>query len=171
MFVSSTDFERADWPLLKNGSINLFISESILEEAKNQLRALEYEVADVSYDSVEGFRLAMTNILQWQDQFGYSPWNGNLDALVDAFVSFPFPPSKAAAICVTNYDKLNRDDAGLARVFLDIIEYQSRNYLLRGCRLIALIQTNDPSLFIENLGARSTHWNQKELFLKDRGLA
>ncbi len=64
MFVSSADFNRADWPLLKYGSINLFFSKSIFEETKRQLQALEYEVADILYDSVEDFRLALTDMLQ-----------------------------------------------------------------------------------------------------------
>jgi hypothetical protein len=117
----------------------------------------EYEVTDVSYESVEGFRLALADILQWRERFGYSPWNGNLDTLADAFVGFPFSLSKAAAICVTNYDQLNRDDARSARAFLNIIEYRSRKHLLHGSPLVALIQTIDQSLFIENLGARSAH--------------
>ena len=171
MFVSEDDFKRADWPLLQNGAVNLFFAKSYLEETQAQLRALDYEVIEIIYEAADSFRSALTVALRWQQQFGYSPWTGNLDALDDAFSSFPFRPSKSAAICVSNYDWLMRENEHLGQTFLDIIENQSKSHLLHGCRLLALIQTNDPKISFEKLGARAAQWNRRERMMKDRGLA
>ena len=165
------DESRADWPLLQNGAVNLFWRKSVFQDARSQLSDLGYEIAEIEYQTPETFRSALSEALKWKEQFGYEPWGGGLDALADGVGGFPFPQSKSAAICIENYDLFAKDQPEIALAVLDIVEAQSRNHLLVGCRLIALIQTNDASLEFGPLGCRSATWNRREWLWKDRGLA
>lgn len=91
MFVNDADFERADWPLLQNGAVSLFWSHNVLRETRQSLEKLGYEIFDVEFGrKAPGFHEQMSHVLKWEDQFGYSFWNGDLDALQDGMRYFPF---------------------------------------------------------------------------------
>jgi len=53
---------------------------------------------------------------------------------------------------------------------LDIVEVNSRRFSLFGRRLIALVQSDDPSLSFDPVGARPVVWNPREMFAWWRGL-
>ena len=171
MFVSDSDFQRADWPLLQNGAVNLFLNPEILADACKALSALDYEIAEVSCaGSATEFETEMSKALRWHEAFGYEKWTGNLNALNDGFGCYPFGPSSRSALVLTEFDHLVAADETRAQSMLDIIENWSRNHLLRGNYLIALVQTDDPHYECEGLGSRSANWNWREQFYVDRGL-
>jgi len=108
--------------------------------------------------------------LRWHDQFGYAPWTGNLDALNDSLRDQPaFSPCGCLAICIEDFDKLVSVDREFAWKLLDILEYQSRDNLLLGRKLVALIQTNDNRYEADNIGARHAQWNRHERLWSSRG--
>ena len=171
MFTSETDFQRADWPLLQNGAVNLFWKHDILADACQQLHELAYEIADVSCaGSPSSFQAQMSRALSWRETFGQEPWTGNLDALNDGFRHYPFGPSARGALVLREFHHLVSADRERARSILDIIEWSSRNHLLKGQCLIALVQTDDPTYECEGLGCRSANWNRREWFEAYRGL-
>jgi hypothetical protein len=103
----------------------------------------------------EHFIDEMSTALKWREQFGYEPWSGGLDAFNDALRGEPFDTNDDSAICIENFHMLVADNETFARGLLDIIEHQSRHYLLFGKRLIALIHTQDKSFRCEALGGRT----------------
>ena len=53
---------------------------------------------------------------------------------------------------------------------LNIIADQARSAILVGNRIICLVQSNDPQLSIEPVGALPVMWNDAELLNSSRGL-
>jgi hypothetical protein len=136
MFTSDDDFKRADWPLL-DGAVNLFWQPAILAEALDDLRKLGYEIGEVSCRSGRsGFYEQFSHVLRWEEQFGYSPWSGNLNALNDGLRYYPFGSADRSALVLDGFHFLANEDSEFAHVVLDLIERAARNYLLTGRILI-----------------------------------
>ncbi len=161
---------RADWPLLQNGAVNLYWRSELFEEAILSLKNLNYRILKLRFDNFDQFKLDLSSSLKWHEQFGYTPWVGNLNALDDGLRGEPFNSSTRSVICISNYDSLVKYDGDFAYKILDIIERTSRDYLLFGKVLIGLIQTNDPTYCCEGIGATNTHWNLREWKNASRGL-
>jgi hypothetical protein len=165
MFSSDADFQRADWPLLQNGAVNLFHRQEHLRDAEMALQALGYEIAKISCrDGPDAFRHQFSSLLRWEQQFGYGPWTGNLDALNDGLSGYPFGSTSRAALMVDGFHEIASADPGRAYAILDMIEGAARDHLLWGKTLIALIQTDDPEFQCAGIGGRGTNWNRKERF-------
>ena len=64
----------------------------------------------------------------------YAAASGGLDAFDGVLRGEPFDTTDDSAICIENCHMLVADDENLARGVLDIIEQQSRHYLLFGKR-------------------------------------
>ena len=162
MFSTDDDFKRADWLLLKNGAVTLFHKVELWQEQTRSLGALDYRIIEIAYSSFDQFVLEVSAALRWKDQFGYEPWTGNLNALNDAFRDLPFHGGRHLAIAISKFDVLVRDDATTAEAFLDMVERQSREELLRGRCLIGLIQTDDADYASPAVGGRrpQLNWNE-----------
>lgn len=152
MFSPET-LNRADWPL-RNGAVNLFSRRQNYAAAMTALVGLGYRML-IFARGPEHFIDEMSAALKWREQFGYEPWSGGLDAFNDAMHGEPFDTNDDSAICIENFHMLVADDEAFARGLLDIIEHQSRHYLLCGKRLIALIHTQDKNFRCEGLGGRT----------------
>jgi len=171
MFTSEADFERADWPLIQNGAVNLFWKPEILAKAREALSALDYEIAEVSCAAeVPNFEVQMSRALSWKEQFGCEPWTGNLNALEDGMRHLPFGPSGRNALVMTGFHHLVAADGKRAHSILDIIESAARDHLLASNLLIALVQTDDPRYSCESIGCRNANWNGAEWLNANRGL-
>jgi hypothetical protein len=153
MFSSET-FNRADGPLLCNGAVNLFSRRQNYAAAVAALDGLGYRML-IFRCGPEYFIDEMSVTVKWREHFGYEPWSGGLDAFNDTLHGEPFDTADDSAICIKNFHMLVADDEDFARGLLDIIEHQSRHYLLFGKRLIALIHTQDKSFRCEGLGGRT----------------
>jgi hypothetical protein len=171
IFNSIDDFQRADWPLLQNGAVNLFWRQAIYEDAQVDLEALGYEVAKLTCrKGVESFKLQLSSALEWRDRFGYEPWDGNFDALHDALRFYPFGASKRSVIAIDGYQDYVKADRQRSSSLLDLLEASARDHLLLGKTLIILIQTDDATYVCNNIGGRSAQWNNKEWLNSSRGL-
>ncbi|KQW71387.1 hypothetical protein ASE17_00330 [Phenylobacterium sp. Root77] len=162
MFTTDDDKLRADWELLAHGAVTLFWRKRLFDDAKEALRALDYRLVEVLCTTSDQFTADVGFGLNWLGQFGYEPWTGNLDALNDGLRDPPFGPTGCLALCLEGFHQLIAENPTLANGVLDVIEYQSRNQLLIGRRLLALVQTNDGSFHAAALGARGATWNQAE---------
>jgi hypothetical protein len=151
---SPEKLNRADWPLLRNGAVNLFSRHENYAAAVAALHGLGYRML-IFARGPEHFIDEISAELKWREQFGYEPWSGNLDAFNDALRGEPFDTVDDSAICIENFQVLAGDDEAFARGLLDIIEQQSRYYLLFGKRLIALVHTQDKGFRCEGLGGRT----------------
>ncbi|MGI9381635.1 MAG: hypothetical protein ACR2PO_00650 [Methyloligellaceae bacterium] len=162
--------DRFDWDLLQNGAINLYFKPAVLEEAIAALEQLGYHVIRLRFDTEKQFEADITTALKWEEQFGYAPWNGDLNALNDGFRGQPFHSADDTAFCIENFQACVALNDYWATGLLDIMARTSRDYLLFGKRLIFLIQTDDPEFDREGLGGTSTHWNEAEWLNSARGL-
>lgn len=158
MFRTAGDFDRADWELLRHGAITLFWREERFEASKAELGALGYRLLEIACVTPSQFRRAVSEALGWGD----GAWDGNLNALNDGFAAFPFGDCPDVAICLRDFHVIAGEEPAFAHGVLDIIEDWSRNHLLTGRRLLALVQTNDVNFRCEGLGGRSASWNAAE---------
>lgn len=159
---SMEDSDRLDWELMQDGALKLFYRSSILNPQLQWLTAHGYRVESIDCGDKETFLLQMTSAFQFKENFGYEPWTGNLNALNDAFRQLDFDGRTGLAFCFLEYDTLACVDSGFAQGVLDLVEYHSREYLLLGQRLMGLVQSNDPNLHFQPVGARSVLWNRLE---------
>lgn len=171
MFTSDADFQRADWPLLQHASVNLFWNRDILADACDDLKHLGYGIAEVTCRAgLPCFYEQVSTTLNWQEQFGYSPWNGNLNALNDGFRDYPFGPSRRSALVFDGFHLLVEEDKAFAHALLDIVESSARDYLLRGQILVTLVQTDDNRYECPPIGSRHAGWNFREWMDAHRGI-
>ena len=159
-----------EWQLLQNGSINLYKDEVVFEEDCESLKKVGHKVAYIDCSSLLSFKTDLTEALVWKQQFGYSPWSGNLNALNDGMRDITLGYNGKFTLACKNFHKLVKTDKKMAMAFLDLLEYNSRNHLLDGCLFIGLIQTRDPHFSPENLGGRSANCNHQEWLHNNRGI-
>jgi hypothetical protein len=170
MFTDA-DMDRADWRLLQEGAVSLFWKPQVLDATKDDLKQLGYEILDIECGhGVEHFRAQVSLALRWEEQFGYSPWTGNLDALNDALREYPAPASGRSALALLGFHALAAVDGDFAFRTLDLIECAARRRLLLGDLLVCLVQTNDNRFTCPPLGGRAPSWNPREWLNSDRGL-
>ncbi|HRD45071.1 MAG TPA: hypothetical protein PLF78_01160, partial [Caulobacter sp.] len=91
---------RTDWRLLQNGAVNLFRQAAYLEESKRELTSLGYETIDLAFSNLDQFKHDLSIALKWEEQFGYAPWDGNLDALNDGLRWFSNEGPERVALCI-----------------------------------------------------------------------
>jgi hypothetical protein len=170
MFTDA-DMHRADWILLQNGAVSLFWSPTFLAAAKADLRQLGYEIAEVACNhGLQSFHTQLSEVLRWEEQFGYGPWRGNLDALNDGFGGYPLAGAGRSALVLEGFHGLVAMDGDFAHKVLDIIESAARDYLLLGKVLICLVQTDDNRYNCAPIGCRRANWNPREWLDANRGL-
>lgn len=143
-----------EWRLLQNGAINIYSNKNIIKSHYEQLEKEGYQIEILRCDTKETFEHDITMTLNWKEQFGYSPWNGNLNALNDAMREMNISKNGKLVLVCENFHKLVKIDSNCAIAFLDLLEYNSRNHLLVGCRTIGLIHTEDTHFHAYPLGAR-----------------
>jgi hypothetical protein len=171
MAVFSEDqHDRLDWHLMQDGAVTLYFQSAILEADLAWLRTQGYIVQTIDCSDYTGFQQQMSTALRFKEQFGYDQWSGNLNALHDAFRYLDMDASTGLVFCFLRYDLLCKAHPEVGHAVLEILEYHSRDYLMLGHRLLALVQSNDPEIHFEDLGARSARWNHKEQLNKHRGL-
>ncbi|WP_296617837.1 hypothetical protein [Sphingomonas sp.] len=170
MFDASV-WGQADLEFMQHGAVNLFWRRALLDDARQALEALSYDVQLIDCEQGwSSFQTQMSSLLRWDEQFGYSPWNGNLDALNDGLSGYPFPSSNKAALALVGFHSLVRNDRRSSGVVLDLLEYHSRQFLLFSKRLIVLVQTDDNRFVPPLVGGRTPQWNREEWMNKNRGL-
>lgn len=153
------DVQRADFLMLRLAAVNMFTERSLFEDARAELRALDYAEIFIRFETIEEFRRQLSEGLKWKLQFG-SDWAGNLDALHDGFHEPPsFSSSGGLVVAIDDFQRLVKADRRTAEHLLDIIEYQSRTQLLFGRRLIGLIRTDTYRYAADTrLGCRIPNW-------------
>jgi RNAse (barnase) inhibitor barstar len=109
--------------------------------------------------------------LGFPDYFGR-----NLDALNDcmrdvASCEYGWRPDATGLVIVLRaFDAFARLDRRTAQIMLDILADQARAAILIGNRIICLVQSDDPELTCEPVGAMPVLWNDAEWLDSKRGL-
>jgi len=151
--------------MLVNSPVTLFHRPQALEETIAWLEANGYQVVemDAALWSVQTMHDAFSRTLSFPDYYGR-----NLDALNDCMRdvvdhSYGWDPiSTGLVLVMKNYDGFVAQDPRAAQVVLDILAGISREASLIGRRLLVLVQTNDPNLRLEPVGATSVTLNGAE---------
>lgn len=170
VFRTEEERRRADFDLLRDAVVSLYWRGETFEDAKRDLRALDYRLFDIPAEDRDGLIAELSAALRWQDLFGYEPWSGNLDALADAFYAVDFPAGEQVAFCIKGFHSLVLRDSRFALGLLDVISRGARTQLLHGRRVLALVQTDDAEFNTDDLGGMPARWNDREWFNADRGL-
>jgi hypothetical protein len=72
------------------------------------------------------------------------------------------PNTTGLALVFNGYDSFAAHCPRAAQAVLDIMADRSRSAALVGRRLMCLVQTNDPSIRFEPVGATAVAWNDAE---------
>ena len=157
-----------DWQLLQNGPVALFHKPAVFDEAAGWLAEHGYRVASYDAGTWAGKEDCLLEILRG---LGFPPSpHPNLNAFNDYLSQLEIPDAGGVAIAFHRYDSFARQGRHTAQQILDIIADNARGFLLRGRRLLALVQSDDPELDIEPVGASPVSWNPKEWLRSDRGV-
>ncbi|PJZ75267.1 barstar family protein [Leptospira neocaledonica] len=167
IFIEPWNDQNIDWLLLQNGATNLYLDTKILEEHIKELSELNYDIFKLNADNWESeadFHISVSHNLSFPDYYGE-----NLSAFQDCISDIESKNSGTVLLFI-NYDTFSTKNREFAHRVLDILEYESRNLLLIGQRLIVIVKVHDAKFSVSNLGSRSANWNHKEWLNKDRGL-
>ncbi len=163
-----------DFRLVQNTFITMYCRQSLLDETVGWLRSHSYEVAEFdagSWASADDMLDDLADRLQFPGYFGR-----NLDALNDCMADVAsheygwHAGATGLVIVLSAFDAFATIDRTTAQIMLNIIAAQARSAILFGNRLICLVQSNDPQLSFEPVGAMPVLWNDAELLNCRRGL-
>ncbi len=156
--------------LLRHGAITKFFRREPFQRTVAELAKAGYRAHLIDADDASVFRAQMTRALRFQENFGYEPWTGSLDALNDAFRSVDFESVTGVVFAFSRFELLHAADPRFGEGVLDILESASREHLVLGMRLIGLVQSDDPRLELPACGGRAPAWNDEEWLNTSRGV-
>lgn len=169
------DFDKLDYRLLQNGPVNLFQSESILEDCINELKMLGYVVHDIDTkgQSMPLWLRPLGQNLNFPDYFK----GNNLDSFNDLMHDVAFgeygrgwspDTDSGIAFVLRHYDAFSNEYPSDAHAVADIIANNSRLAMLAGNRMIVLLQVDSGSFELAPLGATTPQWNAREALASSR---
>ncbi len=163
-----------DFRLVQAGFITMFWRLSVLDDTLGMLRSLAYRVVEFeagAWHSGTAMYDEMASQLGCPDYFGR-----NLDALNDCMsdvasggYGWDVGADTGLVIVLRGFDAFAAGNRRIAQTMLDIIAVQARYAMLFGHRIICLVQSNDPRLDFEPVGAALVAWNDAEWLDSERG--
>ena len=164
----SRERDRLDWRLLQNGAVALYHRPAVLAEDAAWLQSQGYKVYTVDcarWESAAAMHEELKRVLGFPAYYA-----GNLASLIDALAELAVPERGGSALQLRRFDAFARRERALAQTLLDVLETTSRGFLLTGRRFLALVQSDDPRISFERVGARPVNWNPREWLESNRGL-
>lgn len=159
--------ERLDWRLLRDGHLVLYHREAVLDEDLAWLADAGYVVhrlACGNWRSAGDFHAEVARTLGFPGHYGH-----NLDAFNDCVGDLRVPREEGGMVLAcTGFDAFLRREREVAMAMLDILAVRGRDFLLTGQRLLVLLQSDDPTLAIDPVGAQHAGWNPREWRDADR---
>lgn len=159
---------RLDWRLFQNGAVALYHRHQVLAEDTAWLVGSGYRLHELDaarWPNARAFHEDAKRVFGFADHYAY-----NLASLVDELAELEIAPGGAMLVQVKHYDRFVKAEPHLAQSILDALETTSRRLLLRGRRLLTQIQSDDPRIKFERVGAMPVNWNPREWLDSDRGL-
>ena len=98
---------------------------------------------------------AVARGLELPDHYGH-----NLDALNDVLRSVALAPGPGLVLVLDRYDAFAARHRDTAQTVLDVFAAQARLGLLRGRRMLCLVQSDDPDLAFAPVGAAPVTWHR-----------
>jgi hypothetical protein len=165
---TAADKERLDWVLFQNGGIVLYHKVQVLAEHLAWLTREGYQMRELDangWRDARAFHEDVKRVFQFPNHYSH-----NLASLVDALAELEIPAGGAVAVQLRRYDRFFKLEPHLAWSVLDALETTSRRLLLTGRRLLTLVQSDDPRIKFERVGAMPVNWNPREWLDSDRGI-
>jgi RNAse (barnase) inhibitor barstar len=154
-----------DWRLLRDGPIVLYFRPETLAADIAWLRGHSYDVKELDA-STWADEVAMHDdlaaTLSFPDYYGK-----NLNALNDCLA---YLKGARRAIVFRRYDAFAKKKRPVAQAVLDILAANSRELLIDGTRLLVFVQSDDPNIAFDPVGATAVSWNRKEWLNANRGV-
>lgn len=167
--VVRQSYQNHDCGLLHFSPITMYYSREILEEDVEALLEPGYIVRRFDATRWENFPRAF--FTDFSQTMGFPEgWGTNLDSMEDCLGDIEIPDAGGVVIAFDSFDQFANSHAELAWNILDIIACKSRLKQIFGETLIALMQSDDPQIRFEAVGASRVFWNQREFFDSSRGL-
>lgn len=152
--------QRLDWTLLERGAIALYYKGSVLSADIGWFRNQNYVIHELNaseWNTPDAFHADAKRALGFPDYYA-----GNLASWVDCLPELPVPDESGLVIVFRRYDAFAKAQPQLAQTILDSIESTSRRFLLTGRRMLALVQSDDPRIRFDRVGAMPVTWNPRE---------
>jgi RNAse (barnase) inhibitor barstar len=161
-------FQRLDYALLQNSAISMYYRTEILNADIDWLKNHGYQID--SFDcslwyTEEEMHIPLARQLNFPDYYGH-----NLNALNDCLSDIEISSKGGRVLVFNRYDVFAQHQTETAWYVLDIIANNSRQALLFGEHFFVLLQSADPAIHFESVGACPVMWNRKEWLNKNRGL-
>jgi len=163
------DRERLDWHLFQNGGVILYHKHQVLVEDAAWLTRAGYQLRELDAHGWAGaaaFHEDVKRVFAFPKHY-----TNNLASFVDGLAEMEIAPGGAIAVQMRRYDRFVKAEPHLAWSVLDALETTSRRLLLTGRRLLSLVQSDDPRIKFERVGAMPVNWNPREWLDSDRGLS
>ncbi|MDH6141843.1 RNAse (barnase) inhibitor barstar [Kitasatospora sp. GP30] len=146
--------------LSRNTFVTLYRRRPLLDETTAGLRAQGCRVVQVDTAGWTGqhdLHRELAAALDFPDYYGH-----NFDALNDCLRDVFDDTAAPLALVLTGFDHYARTDPEAAHILLDIVADRARVHAVSGCHLLCLVQSDDPHLTLEPVGAISALWNDAE---------
>lgn len=166
--TDQSEWDRLDFSLLQNSPVALYFRQEVLDEDTASLRREGYQIEKfdcTGWHAESNFHTDISARLAFPDYYGR-----NLDAFNECIGDIEVPDAGGRAIVFCRYDMFVRSEPRVAQLILDIMACASRHHLLFGRRLLTMVQSNDPRIDFQPVGARPVSWNPREWLNKNRGL-
>jgi RNAse (barnase) inhibitor barstar len=160
--------DRLDLQLLQSSAVTLYHKQSVLAQDLSWLQQAGYRAYTLdaaTWKTPADFHAAARLELSLPDYY-----TANLAAWIDCLGDIHIPQEGGVVIQFRHFDAFTRADPRFAHTLLDSIESASRRFLLMERRLLALVQSDDPRIRFERIGAAPVNWNPREWLDADRGL-
>jgi RNAse (barnase) inhibitor barstar len=160
--------ERLDIRLLQSGAVALYHKHAVLSQDVTWLEQAGYRVHTLDaakWTSASDFHGEAKRVLAFPDYY-----SGNLASWIDCLGELDVPDNGGVVLQIRHFDAFARVEPQFAHTILDSIESASRRFLIVGRRLLALVQSDDPRIRFERVGALPVNWNPREWLDADRGL-
>lgn len=160
--------DRLDLQLLQSSAVTLYHKQSVLAQ-------------DLAWLQQAGYRAYVLDAAGWRAPADFhaevrrelalpAHYAGNLASWIDCLGDFEVPRDGGVVVQFRHFDAFARAEPKFAHTLLDSIECASRRFLLMERRLLALVQSDDPRIRFERVGAAPVNWNPREWLDTDRGL-
>jgi hypothetical protein len=156
-FDLEADARRLDFQLMLNSFVTLFWRRNLLDETIGWLREHGYTIVQLDasrWTSDADMHHDIATALDFPDYHGR-----NLNALNDCMrdvVDYQYGTNRGATglvITFTGYETFTKARPQSAQIVLDIMADQARRGALTGHRILCLVQSNDPMITFEPVGA------------------
>ena len=159
-----------DWYLLRGGAVHLYWQMSVLDEAVGWLRDHGYQIVELD---AQGWMIEVDMNEDLADAFGfralYPNYRGrSLDALNDflgdvAMYDYGARPDATGTVLVLlHFDAFAHRQQRAAWALLDIWANAARTGMLVGHRMLCLLQSDDPEIGFDPVGATPVMWRLTE---------